>query len=289
MPLSIKTEGPNKDEIEFWNGPTGQNWVKQNDLTDLMYDPFGARALDGASLKPGERVLDVGCGCGKTTGKLAELVGPTGHVTAVDVSVPMLDLARARTGSNIKHVEFVTGDAETYEFEPESYDVIFSQFGLMFFHNLDAAFLNLIRALKPNGRLSFVCWRLPDLNPWLVLPFEAVREFVPDMPKPSPDVVSGAFSLAPKERVEGLLRNAGFADVQLEVFDCPTRMGDGDLDECMNFVADFSNPVATALRKSHPGLAPDIMNSVRSAIASYHTGNTLELPGSAWIVSARRP
>ena len=289
MTLSIETEGPNKDEIEFWNGPQGQNWVKQNDLTDLMYDPFGERVLEGAALKPGERVLDVGCGCGKTTGKLAELVGPTGQVTAVDISVPMLDVARARTNSNAKHVEFVAGDAEIFEFEPESYDVMFSQFGLMFFHNLDAAFLNLFRALKPNGRLAFVSWRLPDLNPWLVLPFEAVREFVPDMPKPNPDVVSSPFALAPKERVGKLLGDAGFVDVQLEVFDCPTRMGHGNLDDCMEFVADFSNPVATALRRSDPNLASAILRSVRSALAPYHTGDTLELPGSAWIVSAKRP
>ena len=289
MTLSIETEGPNKDEIEFWNGPQGQNWVKQNDLTDLMYDPFGESVLEGVALKPGERVLDVGCGCGKTTGKLAELVGSKGHVTALDLSVPMLDVARTRTNSNAKHVEFVAGDAEIFEFEPESYDVMFSQFGLMFFHNLDAAFLNLFRALKPNGRLAFVSWRLPDLNPWLILPFEAVREFVPDMPKPNPDVVSSPFALAPKERVEKLLGDAGFVDVKLEVFDCPTRMGQGNLDDCMEFVADFSNPVATALRRSDPSLAYTILRSVRSALAPYHTGDTLELPGSAWIVSARRP
>ncbi len=289
MTLSIETEGPNKDEIEFWNGPQGQNWVKQNNLTDLMYDPFGERVLEGAALKPGERVLDVGCGCGKTTGKLVELVGSKGHVTALDISVPMLDVARARTNSNTKHLEFVAGDAEIFEFEPESYNVMFSQFGLMFFHNLDAAFLNLFRALKSNGRLAFVSWRLPDQNPWLVLPFEAVREFVPDIPKPSPEVVSGAFTLARKERVEELLDDAGFVDVQLEVFDCPTRMGQGDLDDCMEFVADFSTPVATALRRSDPDMAPAILQSVRSALAPYHTGDTLALPGSAWIVSARRP
>jgi SAM-dependent methyltransferase len=245
--------------------------------------------MERAALKPGERVIDVGCGCGKSTGKLAELVGPEGHVTALDISVPMLNVAKSRTPTNAKQVEFVAADAETYRFDPGSCDVMYSQFGLMFFHNLDAAFLNLFRTLKPNGRLTFVSWRLPDLNPWLVLPFEAVQEFIPDMQQPSPEVVSGAFTLARKERVEELLGDAGFVDVQLEVFDCPTRMGQGDLDDCMEFVADFSNPVATALRRSDPELAPAILKSVRSALAPYHSGDTLALPGSAWIVSARRP
>ena len=102
-------------------------------------------------------------------------------------------------------------------------------------------------------------------------------------------MTTSPFTLAPKERVEELLGGAGFVDVQLEVFDCPTRMGRGDLDDCMEFVADFSNPVATALRRSDPELAPAILRSVRSAVAPYHTGDTLELPSSAWIVTARRP
>lgn len=289
MALSIRNVGPNRDEIEFWNGPQGQNWVTQNDLTDLMYDPFGAKVLECTALQPGESVIDVGCGCGKTTGKLAEMVGPAGRVTALDISVPMLNVAKSRTPVNVRQVEFVAADAETYSFELASYDAVFSQFGLMFFQNLDAAFLNLFRALKPNGRLTFVSWRLPDLNPWLVLPFEAVRDFVPDMPRPSPNVVSSAFSLAPKERVEELLGDAGFVDVQLEVFDCPTRMGQGDLDDCMEFVADFSSPVASALRRSDQELAPVILQAVRSALAPYYSGDTLSLPGSAWIVSARRP
>jgi SAM-dependent methyltransferase len=289
MALSIKNEGPNRDEIEFWNGPQGQNWVSQNDLSDLMYDPFGAKVLERAALQPGERVIEVGCGCGKTTGKLAELVGPEGHVKALDISVPMLNVAKGRTSANAKQVEFIAADAEVFQFELGSFDAVFSQFGLMSFHNLDAAFLNLFRALKPNGRLTFVSWRLPDLNPWLVLPFEAVREFVPDIPRPSPHVVSSPFTLALIERVEDLLGDAGFVDVQLEVFHCPTRMGQGALDDCMEFVADFSNPVATALRRSDPELAPAILKSVRSALAPYHSGDTLALPGSAWIVSARRP
>ena len=112
----------------------------------------------------------------------------------------MLEVARSRETSNAELVDFVSADAATHAFEPETYDVLYSEFGLMFFHYPDGAFSIFFRALKPNGRIAFVCWRRPDLNPWLMIPFEAVRKFIPDMPTPSPDVASSPFSLAPEER-----------------------------------------------------------------------------------------
>lgn len=289
MTYVVETEGPNSDEIKFWNGPQGQNWVKQNHLTDHMYDPFGDRAIECAALRPGERIIDVGCGCGKTTNALADKVSPGGHVTALDVSIPMLEVARDRMSRKNDLVDFVCADAATYPFEPESYDVLFSQFGLMFFHNPEEAFCNFNRALRPGGRIVFICWRHPKFNPWLMIPFDAVRPFVPDMPKPSPDVTASPFTMAPKERLEKLISGAGFKNVRLEVFDCPTRMGQGSLDECLNFVADFSNPVATALRQIDPVEHAKVLAAVRSAVAPYHNGETLELPASAWIASAHRP
>ena len=288
MTFFIKADGPNSDEIDFWNGPQGRNWVKQNELTDLMYDPFGAKAIERAEIKAGERVIDVGCGCGKTTGVLADLVSPGGRITALDVSVPMLEVARNRIATNAELVDFISADAATYALEPESYDVLFSQFGLMFFLNPDEAFSNLFRALRPGGRVSFVCWRRPELNPFLMIPFEAVRSFVPDMPVPSPNVPASPFSLAPEDRVTMLLGDAGFEDIRLEEFRHPTRMGHGDLEACLRFVADFSNPVATALRRADPSKAPEILDAVRTAVAPYYIGETLELPASSWIVNAGR-
>jgi ubiquinone/menaquinone biosynthesis C-methylase UbiE len=288
MTFLIDTSGPNAGEIEFWNGSQGKNWVKQNDLTDLMYDPFGEMAVECAALKSGDRVIDVGCGCGKTTGLLADVVGPMGHVAGVDVSVPMLRVASRRLSPYAGQVSLICADAASYAFEPESYDLLFSQFGLMFFQNPEDAFSNFYRALKPRGRITFVCWRRPELNPWLMIPFEAVHAFAPEMSVPSPDVPTSPFSLAREDRLQELLGAAGFIDVNLEEFTASTRMGHGDLNECLNFVADFSNPVATALRKTQSEKASSVFEAVRTALAPYHNGHTIELPASSWIVTAVR-
>ena len=121
-----------------------------------------------------------------------------------------------------------------------------------------------------------------------MIPFEAVRTFVPEMPAPSPDVPTSPFSLARRNRVQTLLEDAGFEEVQFEEFKSSTRMGWGDLDTCMQFIADFSNPVATALRQSDAETTPKILETVRSAVEPFHNGKTIALPASVWIVTASR-
>lgn len=289
MSVSIKSEGPNSDEIEFWNGPQGQNWVDQNRLTDLMYDPFGDKAIECASLTPGERVLDIGCGCGTTTVKLANLVAPNGSVTALDVSTLMLNVAEEKTESAAVPVELIDADAEIYEFAPDSFDVVFSQFGVMFFANIDAAFANFYRALEPGGRIVFVCWQGLERNPWFVTPYEAIRDFLPEMPPPKNNAPQSGWTLVSKGRVEELLGGAGFVDVRLVPFETTAQLGEGSLDACIDYVAAFVGPVAAVLRGAGEAATPTILETLRSELAQYHTDNGLRFPASMWLVSARRP
>ncbi len=284
----IKAEGPNSDEIDYWNGPQGQKWANYNRLTDLMYQHFGDKTIERAALKPGERILDVGCGCGATTLKLAKLLAPGGDITALDVSTVMLAIAREKTKSAAVPIKIINADAETYELDSASFDVMFSQFGLMFFANPVAAFVNFHRALKPNGRIAFVCWRGPELNPWYITPFEAVRHYMPEMEAPNPDAPASPFSFESREKVEKMLSDAGFVDVQLESFETTIRMGDGDLESCVDYVAAFNGPVAGILRNAGEAATPAIIETLRVAMEPYHTGKYLELAASPWIVSARR-
>lgn len=289
MNASIKIGGSNSDEIDFWNGPQGQNWVDQNRLTDLMYDPFGAKAMECAALEPGEGVLDVGCGCGSTTIKLANLVSPNGCVTALDVSTLMLNIAEERTKSAAVPVELIAADAEIYDFSPRTFDVVFSQFGVMFFANPEVAFANFHRALIPGGRIVFVCWRSLEQNPWFITPYEAVRHHFPEFEPPRNDAPQSGWSLVSKERVENLLGGAGFVDVRLDPFDSTAQMGEGSLDACIDYVADFVGPVAAIIRGAEEAATPAILDTLRAELAPYHTESGIRFPASMWIVSARSP
>lgn len=289
MTEQIKSGGPNCDEIDYWNGPQGKNWVAENHLTDIMYEPFGDKTIERVGLTPGERVLDIGCGCGTTTLKLAKLLAPDGDITALDVSALMLSIATERTKSAAVPVKIINADAETYKLVPGTFDVMFSQFGLMFFSNPKTAFDNFHAVLKPGGRIAFVCWRDPERNPWLVTPFEAVHHFKPEMEIPNPDARASPFSFASQKKVEALLHDTGFVDVQLESFETKAMMGEGSLDECVDYFTKFVSSVAAVLRDRSDAERPEVIDTLHTVLAPYHNGRNIELAASAWIVSARRP
>lgn len=290
MDKGIIAEGPNREEIDYWNGQAGQNWVNENRLTDIMYQPFGDRAVARAEPTAGERILDIGCGCGTTTMKLAKLVEPGGAITALDASSVMLDVFRRRTESAAVPINIVNADAETYALEPGSYDLMFSQFGVMFFANPTAAFANFHRALKPGGRISFVCWRGPESNPFMMVPFNAVRHFMPELAPPNPDAPASPLSFASREKVEKMLADAGFVDVDLDPFETDASMGEGSLEECTRYIVAFAGgTVGAVIRGAGEENTAAIINALQAGLAPYHKDNRVKLGASAWIVSARRP
>ncbi len=286
MAQPIEITGPNAEQIEFWNGVAADKWIEHNALLDRMLGGLGLRAMNRADPKPGEHVLDVGCGCGDTTLELARRVTPTGSVTGLDVSGPMLALAERRVADAAAPVSIANADAETYDLPQASFDLVFSRFGVMFFNSPEAAFANFHAALRPGGRLAFVCWRAPDLNPWVDLPFEAARPHLPSFEPAGPED-PGQFAFARSERVERILATAGFADVRLDAHEATLRVGDGDLDACVGLMLKLG-PVSRLLREAGDAAIPPVAAAVRAAVAPYHTGKTLEMASSSWIVSAHR-
>src|ERR1700730_3278864 len=135
----------NADQIAFWNGPGGQHWTHRQEVQDALLGPISAVLMDRAAAVSGERVIDIGCGCGATSIELAKRVGPTGHVLGIDVSAPMLARARERAPQDAP-VEFIQADATVHPFEAARADLLFSRFGVMFFAEPALSFANLRKA-----------------------------------------------------------------------------------------------------------------------------------------------
>ncbi len=286
MDQNIEITGPNAEQIEFWNGEAATKWIDFNPIIDRMLGPLGRAAMDRAAPASGEHVLDIGCGCGDTTLELARRVAPSGAVTGLDISAPMLALARQRAEDAGAPVSIVNADAETHPLPAATFDLAFSRFGVMFFTNPDAAFANLRAALKPGGRVAFVCWQALDRNPWVNVPLDAARPLLPPIEPPGPED-PGQFSFARPERVERILAAAGFADVRLEPHETTLHVGEGDLDACVALILKLG-PVSRLLREAGEAAVPPVAAAVRAAVAPHHTGQTLEMTSATWIVSARR-
>ena len=275
----------NADQIAFWNGIAGQHWTERQAVQDTLLAPVTERLIESANAKKGERILDIGCGCGATTVALAKQVGAGGHVLGIDISVPMLERARQVTPKNLP-ADYVLADATVYPFDPESFDLLASRFGVMFFADPVLSFANLRKSLRPNGRLAFVCWREPRENPWMMAPLMAVYKHVPKLPPQGPED-PGPFAFASEERVHRILGAAGFTGIAMEA--CPLSMDiaiGGGLDAAVQGALEIG-PTHRALEGQPAELRDAAINSLREALAPLAKGNTVALPGSIWIVTAR--
>jgi len=270
----------NTQQIEFWNGPGGQKWAQLNDSTELMLSYITAALMPFAAAKPGERVLDIGCGCGTTSTALAQSVGAGGAVTGVDISKPMLEVARKRAGANMN---FVEADASAHAFKPE-YDLIFSRFGVMFFADPKAAFANIRTALKPGGRVAFVCWRSPLENAWAARPLAVAMDLLPPQETVDP-TAPGPFAFADRARLTSILTGAGFKDVKLEPLDTVSGMG-ATADQAAAASLNIG-PLSRAAGGLDDGTKAKIHARVREALAEFKTPAGITPPAACWLVSAR--
>lgn len=273
----------NADQIAYWNNAAGETWAALQDRLDRQIELLGLRAIEAGAPQPGERVLDIGCGCGQTSFELARRVGPTGQVLGADISAPMLEVARERAAQATgAQVSFLQADAQTHAFPKGGFDLAFSRFGVMFFDDPAAAFRNIGAALRPGGRLAFVCWRPMLENAWMATPLFAALPLLPPLPPPDP-TAPGPFAFADPDRVQAILGEAGFEAIDIQAHDQP--IGGNDLDETVAMALKVG-PLGAVLRE-HPHLRDKVVGAIREALAPHVTPDGVMLPSATWIVTAR--
>jgi SAM-dependent methyltransferase len=274
----------NADQIAYWNGPGGQRWADRQQSQDVVLAPVADVLIDRARPKAGERIIDIGCGAGATTVAFAQKVGPSGRVLGLDVSAPMLARAREVAPEGMP-VEFVLADATVYPFEPGGFDLLASRFGVMFFAEPAVSFANMRKALKPSGRLVFVCWRDPRDNPFFMAPLQAVYKHVPKLPPLGPED-PGPFSFASEARVHRVLGAAGFTGIAMEPCDLKLDVAVGrGLDAAVQGALEIG-PASRALQDQPADLRTAATNSIREALMPFAKGQSVLLAASIWIVTA---
>ena len=274
------TETANAAMADYWNASAGETWARFQAQLDRQLEPLGVEAMGRLPLKPGDRVLDIGCGCGETTLALAARVGAGGTAVGVDVSRPMLEVARARA-ADAPAATFLEADAQTAALPPPPFDAAFSRFGVMFFSDPAAAFANIRKALRPGAPMAFVCWRPFVDNPWMRDPMAAAQSLLPPQTPPDP-LAPGPFAFADADRVRGILGAAGFGDVAIEPFDA--RIGGSSVEATLALTFRVG-PLGAALRE-RPDLSDSVAEAVRSVLQRYDTPSGVLMPAAVWIVTA---
>jgi len=279
----------NKEATDAWSGPLFDRFVQYRDLVTAGLGAHGEAAMKARPPHPGERVLDLGCGFGDTTQRLAALVGPDGEAVGVDVSEPFVAAAREE-GAVVDNMRFLCGDVQIMDLG-EGFDYAFSRMGLMFFANPVQALRNVRSALVPGGRLCAVVWRRKLDNEWVRRAEQVVEEYL-ERPEETdePTCGPGPFSMANADTVSEQLTIAGFEQISLQRCDLPLKIGD-DLDHAVEFNMSLG-PAGEVLRLWEDRIdeiRPKIAADLREALAEFDGEGGVIAPASTWIVGATAP
>ncbi|MBT4492759.1 MAG: class I SAM-dependent methyltransferase [Gammaproteobacteria bacterium] len=270
----------NKEQGEFWNGRMGSAWVSVEDYIDRMLEPISSEGIRLAAAKAGERVLDIGCGCGTTS---LQLAADGAAVWGVDISENMIARANEKDPGSAA-VRFSVADAAVQKYTPD-HDCAFSRFGIMFFDDPVVAFQNIRSGLKSDGRLVFLCWQAPANNPWIAIAGQAVQPFMTEgAPQPGP-TDPGPFAFADLDYTRKILVEGGFTDINIDPVEREIALG-SDLDELMEFQSRVG-PLSGLLDTLDENTAQKARQAVMDAFSQHLSDDGIVASAAAWLVSAR--
>ena len=269
-------------QAELWNGSAGQAWIDGQELLDRLFRPF--EELQAEAARSATRVLDVGCGTGATTLAAARRMGAKGRGTGIDISAPMIEVARARAASANVAAKFICADAQDFAFEPASFDLMISRFGVMFFEDPVRAFANLRRAAAPGAEIRFIAWRSPAENPFMTAAERAAAPLLPELPPRRPDA-PGQFAFANRDRVQRIVEQSGWTGVDIRPLDVPCAMTLEDLERYLTRLG----PVGAALQQADEITRAKVIDAVRAGFKPYVAGEEVRFVSACWMIVARAP
>lgn len=277
----------------YWNSPISRTWATEHARIDACLAPLGAALHRFADIRPGQRVLEVGCATGGGLLALAAAVGPAGRVLGVDIAEASVAVAEARiAAAGLSQAAVLLADAGRDPLPPAGFDLLYSRFGVMFFEDPAAAFANLRRALAAGGRVAMLAWRSAAENPWASLPRQAVAHLVGPVPAPGPEEPGpeepGPFAFADPDRVRRILEGAGFAAVGLEPLDLPLILG-ADAAEAAEFTLTVG-PTRRGLAALPEQARAAAEAAVRAALVAFFQPlagpGGVAMPSATWLIGA---
>lgn len=270
------------DQATLWNGVAGRTWVEAQDLLDRLFKPIEELLVNEATALTPTKVLDAGCGTGATTVAVARMLGTSGHCTGLDISEPMIDAARKRAESERTPLTFICADGQDYAFEPDSFDLIISRFGVMFFEDPPRAFANFRRAARLNANLRLVAWRGASQNPFMTTAQRAAAPLLPDLPLPKPNG-PGQFAFGDPGHITTILEAGGWAEIDIRPLDIVCTMSESDL---IPYISRLG-PVGRILQESDEQTRQQVVTAIRPAFDQYVHDGQVRFTAACWMIAAK--
>ena len=278
------TRQTDDEQTKLWNGLAGRAWVEAQEVLDSMFKPMEELLVEAVSAGAGHQVLDIGCGAGSTTLAVARMLGDQGCCIGIDISEPMITAARARAEREGTPASFIRANAQDHAFEPASFDMLISRFGVMFFDDFVQAFANLRRAAKDDAPLRCIAWRSPSENPFMTTAERAAAPLLPNLPARRPDA-PGQFAFANPQRVHRILEESGWSGIDIRPLEVACTLPEKEL---LRYATRLG-PLGLVLHEADDRTRTQVVDTVRAAFEPYVHGAEVRFTAACWMISARAP